>query len=92
MSAAMTSGLNIVGDVFHQFEPQDVTGTVLLAESRRAIHTWTEDGFVTVGVYVYNYVQDNRQKGTQAMQLFETTLQTCARELCPAPPRGLKHD
>jgi S-adenosylmethionine decarboxylase proenzyme len=53
------TGLTIVGIVFHQFEPQGVTGTVLLAESHLAIHTWPECGFVTVDVYVRNLSTDN---------------------------------
>ena len=62
MNAARDSGLNIVGDVFHQFEPQGVTGTVLLAESHLAIHTWPEAGCVTVDMYVCNFLQDNTHK------------------------------
>ena len=42
LDAARDAGLTIVGDRFHQFEPQGVTGTVLLAESHLAIHTWPE--------------------------------------------------
>lgn len=60
--ATRHSGLHAVGDVFHQFEPQGVTGTVLLAESHLAIHTWPESGFVTLDVYVCNYMQDNTRK------------------------------
>ncbi len=60
--ATRHSGLHVVGDVFHQFEPQGVTGTVLLAESHLAIHTWPESGFVTLDVYVCNYLTDNTQK------------------------------
>lgn len=56
------SGMTIVGDSFYQFEPQGVTGTVLLAESHMAIHTWPEHGFVTIDVYVCNYTTDNTAK------------------------------
>ena len=62
LAATRHSGLHVVGDVFHQFEPHGVTGTVLLAESHLAIHTWPESGFVTLDVYVCNYLQDNTQK------------------------------
>ena len=62
LDATRASGLEIVGDVFHQFKPQGVTGTVLLAESHLAIHTWPEAGFVTVDVYVCNYREDNTHK------------------------------
>lgn len=59
---AQAAGLQIVGDAFHQFLPHGVTGTVLLAESHLAIHTWPETGFVTLDVYVCNYLTDNSQK------------------------------
>jgi S-adenosylmethionine decarboxylase proenzyme len=56
------SGMTIVGERFFQFAPQGVTGTVLLAESHLAIHTWPEHGFVTIDVYVCNYTTDNTAK------------------------------
>ena len=66
---AGASGMTVVGERFFQFEPQGVTGTVLLAESHLAIHTWPEHGFVTIDVYVCNYTTDNTAK---AEQLFRT--------------------
>ena len=62
VKAARNAGLTVVGEQFFQFEPQGVTGTVLLAESHIAIHTWPEAGFVTVDVYVCNYTTDNTAK------------------------------
>ena len=68
------SGLTIVGDRFFQFEPQGVTGTVLLAESHLAIHTWPEAGFVTVDVYVCNYTTDNTAKAERVFKALEAAL------------------
>ena len=68
------SGLTIVGDSFFQFEPQGVTGTVLLAESHLAIHTWPESGFVTVDVYVCNYTTDNTAKAERVFAALEAAL------------------
>jgi S-adenosylmethionine decarboxylase proenzyme len=65
------SGLTIVGDRFFQFEPHGVTGTVLLAESHLAIHTWPEAGFVTVDVYVCNYTTDNTAKAERVFKALE---------------------
>ena len=65
VGAARAAGLTVVGECFHQFEPQGVTGTVLLAESHVAIHTWPEAGFVTVDVYVCNLTTDNTAKAEQ---------------------------
>jgi S-adenosylmethionine decarboxylase proenzyme len=62
LSTARAAGLQVVGDAFHQFEPHGVTGTVLLAESHLAIHTWPETGFVTLDIYVCNYQTDNTNK------------------------------
>ena len=69
LAAVEKAGLTIVGDRFHQFEPQGVTGAVILAESHLAIHTWPEKGSVTVDVYVCNYTTDNTDK---AERLFRT--------------------
>ncbi|MEO8741265.1 MAG: S-adenosylmethionine decarboxylase, partial [Casimicrobiaceae bacterium] len=40
LRVATDSGMTVVGDSFFQFSPAGVTGTVLLAESHLAIHTW----------------------------------------------------
>ena len=68
------AGLTIVGDRFHQFQPQGVTGTVLLAESHLAIHTWPESGFVTLDVYVCNYTTDNTDKAKRVFDALEKAL------------------
>jgi S-adenosylmethionine decarboxylase proenzyme len=68
LHAAEASGMTIVGDSFHQFEPAGVTGTVLLAESHLAIHTWPEHGFVTIDVYVCNYTTDNSAKAERLLR------------------------
>ena len=62
LASARDAGLTIVGESFHQFEPQGVTGTVLLAESHLAIHTWPERDSATLDVYVCNFTGDNTSK------------------------------
>ena len=74
VDAARGAGLTVVGDRFHQFEPQGVTGTVLLAESHIAIHTWPEAGFVTVDVYVCNLMSDNTAKAEHVFHALERAL------------------
>ena len=68
------SGLTVVGDAFHQSSPQGVTGTVLLAESHLAIHTWPEHGFVTVDVYVCNLATDNTAKAERLFRALQSAL------------------
>lgn len=61
------AGLTPLGSYFYQFTHEDgqqagVTGTVVLAESHLAIHTWPESGDVTLDVYVCNFSRDNSDR------------------------------
>ncbi|HVE49539.1 MAG TPA: adenosylmethionine decarboxylase [Casimicrobiaceae bacterium] len=71
LDAIDDAGLTIVGDRFHQFEPQGVTGAVILAESHLAIHTWPEMGCVTLDVYVCNFTTDNTDKAEAVFRALE---------------------
>ena len=64
VGACRRHGVTVVGQLFHSFstdqgQPAGVTGTVVLAESHLAIHTWPEDALVTLDVYVCNYRGDS---------------------------------
>lgn len=91
LSVTRASGLQIVGDAFHQFDPQGVTGTVLLAESHLAIHTWPEAGFVTIDVYVCNHQTDNTQKALMLYGALKAYFQP-VREKYSQVGRGRQHD
>jgi spermidine synthase len=74
--ATVEAGLTIVDDKFHVFpdwqgQPGGITGTLLLAESHLAIHTWPERRGVTLDVYVCNFTGDNT---TKAQQLFDALM------------------
>lgn len=61
------AGLTPLGAYFYQFTHDDgqaagVTGTVVLAESHVAIHTWPETGSVTLDIYVCNFSRDNSDR------------------------------
>ena len=42
---------NICGVFFHKFNPQGVTGVVVISESHISIHTWPEHGYAAVDVF-----------------------------------------
>ena len=78
--AVADAGLTAVGALFHSFgEGAGVTGVVVLAESHLSVHTWPEDGYVTLDVYVCSYSTDNRQR---AQALFDAVVQAFS----PAEP------
>ena len=50
-TAAIEAGATVLGDSFHQFEPQGVSGVVVIAESHLFIHTWPECGYAAVDIF-----------------------------------------
>ncbi len=82
------AGLTPLGAYFFQFLHDDgakagVTGTVVLAESHLAIHTWPETGDVTLDVYVCNFSRDN---SARAHALFKRVVALLA------PQETVKHE
>ncbi|MCX7912347.1 MAG: adenosylmethionine decarboxylase [Dehalococcoidales bacterium] len=51
LDAAVSAGAEILGDSFHHFSPQGVSGVVIIAESHLSIHTWPEYGYAAVDVF-----------------------------------------
>jgi S-adenosylmethionine decarboxylase len=49
--AAKAARTNIVASVFQPFEPQGVTGVVVVEESHLSIHTWPECGYAAVDFF-----------------------------------------
>ena len=49
--AADGVGAQILGESFHQFYPQGVTGIVAIAESHLCIHTWPEYGYAAADIF-----------------------------------------
>jgi len=65
------SGLAVIDSRFHQFEGAGLTGTVVLAESHLAIHTWPETRGLTLEVYARN---DSAEHSAKARRLFEALI------------------
>ena len=49
--AATVVGAHIIGESFHQFHPQGVTGILAIAESHFCIHTWPEHGYAAADIF-----------------------------------------
>ncbi len=49
--AASEAGATVLGESFHQFKPQGVSGVVIIAESHLFIHTWPEYGYAAVDIF-----------------------------------------
>ncbi len=51
LAAADKCGAKVLGDTFHAFEPQGVSGVVTIAESHLFIHTWPEYGYAAADIF-----------------------------------------
>ncbi len=43
--------LNKVTEAFHQFEPEGVTGVIVISESHLSVHTWPEKSMAAVDIF-----------------------------------------
>ena len=51
LRAAQDAGAHVIGESFHQFSPQGVTGILAIAESHISIHTWPEYGYAAADIF-----------------------------------------
>ncbi|HKL00975.1 MAG TPA: adenosylmethionine decarboxylase [Desulfotignum sp.] len=51
LQAAENSGATIVSSSFHKFEPQGISGVVVIAESHFTIHAWPEHDYAAVDIF-----------------------------------------
>jgi len=51
LAAAKEAGALVLGESFHRFSPQGVSGVVIIAESHLFIHTWPEYGYAAADIF-----------------------------------------
>ncbi|MDH5695180.1 MAG: adenosylmethionine decarboxylase [Dehalococcoidia bacterium] len=51
IAAANEAKATVLGESFHQFNPQGVSGVVIIAESHLVIHTWPEYGYAAADIF-----------------------------------------
>ncbi|MFV0320950.1 MAG: adenosylmethionine decarboxylase [Alphaproteobacteria bacterium] len=50
--AAIASGATILHSYMHPFQPQGVSGVIVLAESHISIHTWPEREYAAIDIFM----------------------------------------
>ena len=70
LAAATEAGAVVLGESFHQFNPQGVSGVVIIAESHLFIHTWPEYGYAAADIFTCgNSVQPEKAAQTLIRKL-----------------------
>lgn len=60
LKAAVDCGAEVMGDSFHRFSPQGVSGVVVIAESHLSVHTWPEYGYAAADIFTCGTTVDPR--------------------------------
>jgi len=81
-AALEASGMTVLDDIVHQFEPQGTTAVWILAESHMAIHTYPEANFIALDIFTCGN-EGNPEKAAavfaKALRLKHMTVKTAAR-------------
>ena len=51
LDAAVKSGAHVISSNFHSFEPQGVSGVVIISESHFTVHAWPEHDYAAVDIF-----------------------------------------
>ncbi|RLG52572.1 MAG: S-adenosylmethionine decarboxylase proenzyme [Thermoproteota archaeon] len=51
VKAAKEANATVLSNTFHKFNPQGITGVVVISESHLSIHTWPEYGYAAVDIF-----------------------------------------
>ena len=51
LEAARKSGATVINSSFHKFEPQGISGVVVIAESHFTVHAWPEHNYAAVDIF-----------------------------------------
>ena len=57
LRAAKVSEAAVITSFFHQFEPNGVSGIILIATSHFSIHTWPDDNYAAFDVFTCGDLQ-----------------------------------
>ncbi len=85
--AARQSGALVVDSVFHRYNPQGLSGIVVIAESHLSIHTWPEYGYAAVDCFTSGTSVDPYK----AMEYLKTAL-SCKNLKVQEIKRGIPSD
>ncbi len=70
--AARGVGAHVIGESFHQFSPQGVTGILSIAESHISIHTWPEFNYAAADIFTCGSAFAPRDAAQILVERFES--------------------
>ena len=71
--AAEKTGATVIGEIFHQFNPQGVTGVIAIAESHLCVHTWPEHSYAAVDIFTCGEGFEPREAARMIIEAVESS-------------------
>ena len=72
LNTAHDVGATVVGESFHRFSPQGVTGILAIAESHISIHTWPEFGYAAADIFACGSSFRPKEAAEMLIELLES--------------------
>lgn len=98
--AVRKSGATIINSVFHRYNPQGVSGVVVIAESHLSIHTWPEYNYAAVDFFTcgdsvdphkaYRYMKRMLKSKTSQLSELDRGIPSEADEILNHKPASAK--
>ena len=91
LTAASDVGATVVGESFHNFSPQGVTGILAIAESHISIHTWPEYGYAAADIFTCGSsfsVTDAARRLAEQLECRDAEFKEIERGLVAQPVNG----
>ena len=80
VNAAKAAGATVISSDFHRFDPQGVSGVVVISESHFAVHAWPEYGYAAVDLFTcgenidFDTAVEEIKNGMQSKSLIVSSL------------------
>ncbi len=71
LQVAHQVGAHVVGESFHRFSPQGVTGILAIAESHISIHTWPEYRYAAADIFACGSSFESRKAAELLVEQLE---------------------
>jgi S-adenosylmethionine decarboxylase len=71
-SVAKEAGNAVLGESFHRFLPQGISGVVLITGAHLCIHTWPEHGYAAIDVFSYGDLSQPEEAARMIMEKLES--------------------
>jgi S-adenosylmethionine decarboxylase len=59
-AGAEAAGATVLHSCFHQFQPEGLTGFLMLAESHISVHTWPAEGYAAIDLFTCGSMEVER--------------------------------